>query len=205
MFDGITFSAEPTLPFALVYDSLVVKPLSRHVVDVLALRVDIALDKTIRLGRCWRDQRNRLAVLRDLVLDAIRSALEVRERVRLLKADIAVRKAFAGQSEPFFDDGLADVLVGGIGAISDFAAVSLLAGQATSQPIPDNSLHPDGRLPAIFVGRFRSVHAFEANCDASDNDSVAVFDISRPFNRLLDGQVKRGAGFPSALCRRTHS
>ena len=60
----------------------------------------------------------------DLVLDTIRCARETRDRIRLLKADIAIRKAFAGQSEPFFDDGFADVLVGGIRAVSDFAVMS---------------------------------------------------------------------------------
>ena len=50
-----------------------------------------------------------------------------------------------------------------------------------------NNLYPRGGLWAIFVGLFRSVDTFEANFDASDNNSVAVFDISRPFHRFHDG------------------
>jgi len=67
-----------------------------------------------------------------------------------------------------------------------------------------NNLYPRGGLWAIFVGLFRSVDTFEANFDASDNNSVAVFDISRPFHRFHDGLVECGAGFPTRLRRRTH-
>src|SRR5699024_1901339 len=59
--DGLLLGAEPALTLALIDDGLVIRPATGHVVDLLPLAVDVALDHALllRCGGLWREGRGR--------------------------------------------------------------------------------------------------------------------------------------------------
>src|SRR5262249_35970060 len=131
--------------------------------------------------RGWPRSRASACALRSrITLAGFRGSLEAfhairrtwlrRQRARLFERHIAVIVAWARESSALGDDRSIDVCAVGCGAIADFTAMGLLAGQAAGQPPSDEPGHRAPRILAARCPQFSRIDALEAYCRARDDD-----------------------------------